>query len=150
MKPVSVLSPLAAPLALRTFVTLATLVASLAPSAAWAASTTQLSFDERIALANAAQEEGRFHPYPEALHSKAGPQIARLMRRCGTSQPGARPFALVADIDARGHARNIVARPNHGVARCFVKGFASMSYLKPPAAMDGESFPIVVRVGHWR
>jgi hypothetical protein len=117
---------------------------------AQAAGTDQRTFDERIALANAAHDDERLHPYPEALHSKAGPQIARLMRRCGTTQPGARSFALVADIDAGGHPQNILARPNHGIARCFAKGFAAMTYLKPPAAMEGEYFPIMVRIGHLR
>jgi hypothetical protein len=131
-------------------VTLVSTLALSGPGTAWAAGTDQLTFDERIALANAAHEDERFHPYPEALHNKAGPQIARLMRRCGTTQPGARSFALVADIDAGGHPQNIVARPNHGIARCFARGFASMTYLKPPAAMEGKYFPIMVRVGHWR
>jgi hypothetical protein len=124
--------------------------ALISASPAWATDTTRLTFDERIALANAAQDDERFHPYAATLHKEAGPQIARLMRRCGTTATGAKPFALVADIDAHGQARNIVAQPDHRGARCFAKGFAATTHLRPPANPDGELFPMLVRVGHWR
>ncbi|NEX63956.1 hypothetical protein [Noviherbaspirillum galbum] len=117
------------------------------PSAA-PSGTSLPSFDERAVHARSAEGDERYHPYPASMLKQAGPQIARLIRRCGASAPNVKPFALVADIDAHGHAQNILAKPEHASARCFAKGFGSLTYLKPPVGDGQETFPVMVRVGH--
>jgi hypothetical protein len=126
----------------------AILLLSLLASPVFAASPAALIFDERVALAKAAEEDERFHPYPAQMVREASSHFARTMRKCWPlSKQDPKPFALVAEIDQDGIARDVVVRPAHAAARCFAAGFASNRYLPPPEYPDRNSFPVTMRVG---
>ncbi|HJV76700.1 MAG TPA: hypothetical protein VJ654_20980 [Noviherbaspirillum sp.] len=105
-------------------------------------------FDERVRIAKSAESDERFRSYPKAMFKRASRELARTMRRCmaTSSKPKSQPFVLVADISAAGKAEAIEVKPDNELARCFSVGFAAASYLKPPEYVDGEGFPITMRV----
>ena len=109
----------------------------------------QWSFDDRVWLAQAAEEDQDFHPYASQMYRKAGRDLARTMRRCWsvTSKQNAKPFVLVADIDGDGRPRNVEVKPVHAGSRCFATGFSSIAYLPAPSYPGRAGFPIVMRVG---
>lgn len=126
----------------------AILLFSLLATSAIAASPAVVIFDERVALAKAAEEDERFHPYPAQMMREAGSHFARTMRKCRPlSKQDSKPFVLVAEIDPEGVARDVVVRPAHAAARCFAAGFSSFRYLPPPDYPDRGSFPVMVRIG---
>lgn len=105
-------------------------------------------FDERVQIAKAAESDERFRAYPKAMFKRASRDLARMMRRCmaASSMPKSKPFVLVSDISAAGKAEAIEVKPDNDLARCFAAGFAAGTYLKPPEYVDGEGFPITMRV----
>lgn len=126
----------------------AILLLTLFAMPAVAASSAVVIFDERVALAKAAAEDERFHPYPEQMVREASGHIARTMRKCRPlSRQDPKPFVLVAEIDPDGVARDVMVRPAHAAARCFASGFTSSRYLPPPDYPDRGSFPVMVRIG---
>lgn len=126
----------------------AILLFSILAMPAIAASPAVVIFNERVALAKAAEEDERFHPYPAQMVREASGHIARTMRKCWPlSRQDPKPFVLVAEIDADGVARDVAVQPTHAAARCFAAGFASSRYLPPPDYPDRGSFPVMVRIG---
>ena len=124
------------------------LLFSLLALPAFATSPAVAIFNERVALAKAAEEDERFHPYPAQMVRSASSHFARTMRKCWPlSKQDPKPFVLVAEIDSDGIARDVVVRPAHAAARCFAAGFASNRYLPPPVYPDRESFPVTMRIG---
>ncbi|WP_420476213.1 hypothetical protein [Noviherbaspirillum sp. ST9] len=126
----------------------AILLLSLFALPAVAAAPAIVIFNERVALAKAAEEDERFHPYPAQMVREASGHFARTMRKCWPlSKQDPKPFALVAEIDAEGRARDVMVQPAHAAARCFAAGFASVRYLPPPVYPERESFPVTMRIG---
>jgi len=106
------------------------------------------TFDERVSMAKAAEDDERFHPYPEQMVRGTSRSLARAMRRCwGKSQhQEVKSFVMVADIQPDGRPRNVAVKPAHGVSRCFAAAFSSGRYLAPPPYPGKDGFPVRMRV----
>jgi len=106
------------------------------------------TFDERVAIAKAAEDDERFHPYPAQMVRGASRSLAGSMRRCwGKSQrPDVKSFVMVADIQPDGRPRNVAVSPGHAVSRCFAAAFTSGRYLAPPPYPGKDGFPVTMRV----
>ncbi|HYD61446.1 MAG TPA: hypothetical protein VEC35_13860 [Noviherbaspirillum sp.] len=110
-----------------------------------------LSFEQRLVLAQAAEEDESVHPYPEQVVRNAGRDLARAMRRCWSpAGKQVKPFVLVADIDAAGRPHDVEVKPSHAASRCFAAGFASITYLPAPPFAGREVFPVRMRVAGGR
>lgn len=116
---------------------------------AFADTPASVSFDERVSMAKMAEDDERFHPYPEQMAKDAGRRLARTMRKCWSQSSGQdrKPFVLVAEIQRDGRPRDVAVKPAHVTARCFEAGFSSNRYLPPPEYPDRDGFPIVMRIG---
>lgn len=122
---------------------------SLASLSAVAEEAEPLTFDDRVSLALAAEDDERFHPYPSQVFRDAARRLAATMRKCGTSssRQNPKPFVLVADIHADGYPREVAVRPAHAAARCFAAGFSANRYLPPPDYPYRDGFPVTMRIG---
>lgn len=123
------------------------LLAVIAAPAA-AGDEVRFSFEERVWLARAAEEDESVHPYPSQVYRKAGRDLARTMRRCwrSASKQNMKPFVLVADIDAAGRPHNVEVKPSHAGSRCFAAGFSSLVYPPAPSYPGRDGFPVMMRV----
>lgn len=117
---------------------------------ATAAESVPLSFEQRLVLAQAAEDDESVHPYPAQVVRSAGRELARAMRRCWAAGRQVKPFVLVADIDAAGKPHNVQVEPSHAASRCFAAGFASISYMPAPPFAGRALFPVRMRVAGGR
>ena len=128
------------------------LLSVLAVMPACAAETSPDAFNERVFLAQDAEVDERFHPYPAQMIREAGNRLAGTMRRCWRLSSGKKPkpFVLVADIGPDGRPRDVAVKPAHSAAQCFAEGFSANRYLPPPAYPDRDGFPVMMRVAGGR
>ncbi|MBI3715971.1 MAG: hypothetical protein HY255_08270 [Betaproteobacteria bacterium] len=105
-------------------------------------------FDDRVKAAGAAEADSRYRDYQTALFQAIGSDLAGAVNRCVTTTPNpdARPFALVADIDARGRPRAIDIRPQTNVGRCMAAAFAKLPFPKPPRLKGRNSVPVMLNL----
>ncbi len=130
----------------------ALLVASLValtglPAAAWAAGVDEaLAFDMRVKAASTADGVSRYPAYQTVMFQAIDTDLAGAFSRCvtGTKDADTRSFALVADIDAQGHPRNIAVRPDTNVARCLTAAFVKFPFPKPPKIKGRNTLPILL------
>lgn len=115
----------------------------------FAGAAAAMTFDERVSLAKAAEDDERFHPYPGTMLKQARRHIARTMRRCQLSASGqdGKAFVLVADILADGRPVDVDVKPANAVGKCFAAGFSTGHYLPPPAYPGRDGFPVMLRIG---
>jgi len=105
-------------------------------------------FDDRVRLAGAAEADSRYRDYQTAMFQAIGAELAGAVNRCVTTTPSpdARPFALVADIDAKGRPRAIDVRPQTNVGRCIAAAYAKLPFPKPPKLKGRSSVPVVLNM----
>ena len=114
---------------------------------ATATETIPLSFEQRLVLAQAAEEDEDVRLYPTQAIRYAGRDLARAMRRCWSpAGKQVKPFVLVADIDAAGRPHDVEVKPSHAASRCFAAAFASIGFRPAPPFAGREVFPVTMRV----
>lgn len=137
----------AAPLFLAVFATL--VHAEPVPGEPVAAGPIQAeAFEDRVRLAQDAEEDEQFKTYRSAVLKRNSRHLARTMRTCiaRSPKPAAKTFVLVADISPDGKAEAVAVKPDNAVANCFASGFSSVSYPKPPQFRQRQGFPVMMKV----
>lgn len=103
------------------------------------------TFQDRVALAKAAEAAPVYSHYQNAMQEAAGQALADGMRHCfdSTKAPSTVPFVVVADLLADGTATRVEVRPQTNTSTCFAAAVAAIRFLSPPGYTGHRAFPIV-------
>jgi hypothetical protein len=106
------------------------------------------TFEERIELAKAAEQNVDTWFYEKVMFDAVGAHLATTMRACfaQSTNPQTDPFVLVADLSPEGKAMNVEVRPPTEVAVCFSEGFATTAFPLPPKFQGQANLPVVIEM----
>ncbi len=106
------------------------------------------SFDDRVRIAEEAEEADQYKWYQKEMYSEIGQHLANTMRNCfeTVEDPKTDTFFLVASVTDAGKASRIIVRPSTNIARCFAAGVEKATFPKPPVYPGEDGFPIVIEM----
>ena len=106
------------------------------------------TFASRVERAKGVEHSRAGKAYQEKLMRSAGQGMAHVMKECfpKTASPDILRFTLVADVQADRTLSNIAVVPSTPMTRCFMSGFAALSFPKPSSKFKTTGMPIVIEM----
>jgi hypothetical protein len=104
------------------------------------------TFEERVKLAKAAQQDDAYKRYVERMYENVNQGVVAVMHACFTDVKKAQAFKLVADITGPGKLQAVEVKPATTAAKCFADGVREILFPTPPRYPQRKGFPIVMEM----